>query len=199
LHFDAVVRAQRMVRSFAPHPVAADAVDRLLVAAASGPSAGFSQGLDLIVLQGPAQTARFWDASLPVAERPGFPWPRLLDADVLVVLASRPATYAERYAEADKTSTGLGAGVDAWPVPYWYVDAGMAAELLLLAAVDEGLGALFFGVFRRVDEIRAGLGLPADVDPVGVVAIGHPAPDRPSRSAGRGRRPVDDVVHRGTW
>jgi nitroreductase len=87
-------------------------------------------------------------------------------------------------------------------VPYWYVDAGMAAELLLLAAVDAGLGALFFGMFRRVAEIRVALRVPDDLEPVGVVAIGHPARDRrdrPGRSVGRGRRALDDVVHRGGW
>jgi nitroreductase len=199
LELDAAVRTQRMVRSFAAEPVASDVVDRLLAVAASGPSAGFSQGLDLVVLQGPVETARYWDASLPAAERTTFPWPQLLDADVLVVLVTRPSAYVARYAEGDKAATGLGRGPESWPVPYWFVDAGMAAELLLLAAVDEGLGALFFGVFARAAEIRDALALPADVEPVGVVAVGHPAPDRPSRSAGRGRRPLDDVVHRGRW
>jgi nitroreductase len=188
-----------MVRSFTPEPVAADVLDRLLAAGGSGPSAGFTQGLDLVVLQGPVETGRYWDASLPATERPEFPWPGLLAADVLVVLVSRPQSYVDRYAEEDKARTGLGAGVGAWPVPYWYVDAGMAAELLLLAAVDEGLGALFFGVFARVDDIRGALGLPDGAVPVGVVAVGHPAADRPSASVARGRRPVDDVVHRGGW
>jgi nitroreductase len=200
--FGEVVRTQRMVRTFDGRPVDDEALDRLLRAATSGPSAGFSQGLELVVLHGPDETARYWDVALPRPARTGFAWSGLLEADVLVVLFTRSAAYLARYGEDDKASTGLGGGTDEWPVPYWYVDAGMAAELLLLAAVDEGLGALFFGMFRRVDEIRAALGVPAELEPVGVVAIGHPAqdrPDRPGRSVARGRRSLDDVVHRGGW
>jgi nitroreductase len=194
-----VVRSQRMVRAFAPRPVAGEVVDRMVRAATSGPSAGFSQGLELVVLQGPEQTARYWDAALPRESRDGFPWPGLLDADVLVLVVTRPSAYVDRYAEPDKRSTGLGEATDAWPVPYWHVDAGMAAELLLLTAVDEGLGALFFGLFERVDAVKAALGVPDDVEAVGMVALGHPLEDRPSRSVARGRRPVDEVVHRGRW
>jgi nitroreductase len=199
LRFGEVVRGQQMVRAFAPEPVAADVMQGLLTVATSGPSAGFSQGLELVVLQGPDQTARYWDASLPAEARATFPWPRLLDADVLVVLFTRPDAYVARYGEVDKASTGLGGSAGDWPVPYWHVDAGMAAELLLLAAVDAGLGALFFGIFRRIDAIKAALGAPPEAVPVGVIAVGHPLADRPSRSAERGRRSIDDVVHRGRW
>ena len=91
--------------------------------------------------------------------------------------------------------------LDAWPVPYWYVDTAFAAMVALLAAVDEGLGALFFGQFEHEAAVQAALGIPADRRPVGTIALGYAAPadDRPSRSAARPRRPLDDVVHRGHW
>jgi hypothetical protein len=47
--------------------------------------------------------------------------------------------------------------------------------------------------------LLAEMRLPADVLPLGVVTIGHPAPDRRSGSLTRGRRPLDDVVHRERW
>jgi hypothetical protein len=66
------------------------------------------------------------------------------DAPLVVVPLAHKATYLERYAEADK---GWQDRMEArWPVPYWYIDTGMAALMMLLTAVDEGLGACFFGI-----------------------------------------------------
>lgn len=191
--FQDVVRRRRMVRNFTAEPVADEVVDRLVANALRGPSAGFTQGVELLVLNGPQETGRFWDVSLPPPEREGFAWPGLLRAPLLVVPWSSPQAYHDRYARADKASAPKD-----WEVPYWHVDAAFAALLALLSAVDEGLGALFFRVFRP-GAVRAAFGVPAGFEPVGAVAVGHPAPDRPSSSAGRGRRPAAEVVHRGRW
>jgi nitroreductase len=67
---------------------------------------------------------------------------------------------------------------------------------ILLAAVDEGLGAGFLGV-QSFEGLAEHLGIPAHVAPIGVITIGHPAPDRRSSSLDRGRRP--GVVHREQW
>lgn len=192
--------ARRMVRAFRPDPVDPSVLDGVLDAARRAPSAGSSQGVDLVVLTGPAETARYWDVTLPAARRDGFAWPGLLVAPVLVVVCTEPGAYVSRYAEPDKARTGLGTGEDAWAVPYWFVDAGMAAENLLLAAVDAGLGACFFGVFDHEPAVKAAFGIPDTVRTVGAIALGHPSGDeRPGRSAARPRRTVGDVVHRGGW
>ena len=106
--------------------------------------------------------------------------------------------YVERYRESDKLEAGLGTH-DAWTIPYWHVDTAMATMILLHAAVDAGLGALFFGLFEHEPAVAQALGLPEAVRPIGTVAIGWSAADRPSRSAGRGRPPPDTIVHRGHW
>jgi nitroreductase len=200
MQFADVVRSRRMVRAFEARPVPADVLDRVLDLARRVPAAGNAQGLDLVVLEGPAETARYWDASLPADRREGFPWPGLLDAPVLVVPVGDPDAYVARYAEPDKARTGLGEGVEAWPVPYWYVDTAFAAMVALLAAVDEGLGALFFGQFEHEAAIAAALGIPSDRRAVGTIALGYAADEqRPSGSSRRPRRPLDDVVHRGHW
>jgi hypothetical protein len=142
---------------------------------------------------------RYWAMTFATAEdRAVFRWQGLLDAPVLVVPIVDPAAYARRYAEPDKAGTGLG-HVDAWSVPYWWVDGGMAVEHLLLAAVDEGLGALLFGVFEHERAVLAAFGVPAGRRALGVVALGHPAPDEPGRSASRPRRSLAEVTHRGRW
>jgi nitroreductase len=187
-----------MVRSFAATPIPADLLDRVLRAGLRAPSAGNTQGTDLVVLAG-GETNRYWDVTLPAERRDDFAWPGLLLAPVLIVVIASPKAYAERYSEADKAGSGLGR-VDRWLVPYWYIDAAFVAMLIQLAAINEGLGALFFGIFDHVQALRRELGVPSDREPIGTIALGHPSgPDRPSRSSKRPRRRFDEVVHRGEW
>ena len=190
-----------MVRDFDARPVPDDVLGRVLDAAVRAPSAGFAQGVELLVLATPEDTARYWDVALPADERDEFPFPGLVTAPVLVLPCARASVYLARYSEPDKAASGLGDDAAAWPVPYWTVDTAFAAENLLLAAVDEGLGALFFGLFEQEAAVRAAFGIPDDAQPIGTIALGFPAPDeRPSGSATkRRRRPVDEVVHRGRW
>lgn len=200
---DAVAARRRMVRAFDPdRPVAPSVVDELVAVACTAPSAGNTQGWHFVVLEGPGQCARFWDASLPADRRATFGWPGLLDAPVLICPVADPDAYVSRYAEADKATTGLGAGVDAWAVPYWLTDTAFATMQLLLAATERGLDTCFFGLFGRQQAVVDALGIPGSMAPLGMVALGHRAPGgpgRPGRSAGRRRRGVDEVVHRGGW
>ena len=199
MELSTAVRRRRMVRSFDPAPVAPAVVDGLLDLARRVPSAGNSQALAFVVLEG-ADTTRLWDVTLPPERRATFRWRGLLDAPVVVVPVVEPAAYPRRYAEPDKAASGLGAATDDWPVPYWWVDGGMAVQNLLLAAVDAGLGALFYGLFGHEDAALAALGVPPGWRALGAVALGHPAgDDEPGRSAGRGRPPLSAVVHRGGW
>ena len=188
-----------MVRAFADHPVSPQVVDGLLDLARRSPSAGHTQPWAFVVLSGAAETARLWDVTLPAERRETFRWQGLLSAPVVVVPLVSPGAYVSRYAEPDKSTTGLGDSVDDWPVPYWWVDGGMAVQTLLLAAVDAGLGALFYGLFDHEAAALAALGVPDGWRALGAVALGWPAPDEPGRSSSRPRRPLDEVVHRGGW
>ena len=189
-----------MTRAFRPDPIDDEVLDRVLAAALRAPAAGNTQAFDLVVLSGPAQTARYWDLTLPPERRASFRWQQLLDAPVLAIAVTDPDAYVRRYSEADKVRSGLGAGRDSWPVPYWWVDAGAAIENLLLAATAEGLGVLFFGVFDHADSLAAALSIPDGRELVGTIALGHPAPvQEPGRSTARPRRRVVDAVHHGRW
>lgn len=198
MEFSAVVRRRRMVRAFLPAALEPALVERVLHPATRAPSAGNTQGVTLVVLQD-ERVRDYWDTTLPAARRAGFPWPGLLDAPVLVVVTTDPDAYVDRYGEADKRATGLGDALDAWHQPMWFVDAGMAVHALLLVAVDEGLGACFFGVFEHEPAVRTMLGAPERIRIVGTVALGYAdaTRDRPSRSAGRAAR--GDVVRFGRW
>lgn len=193
------VRRRRMVRAFGPDPVDPAVLDRLLDAARRAPSAGNAQAVRFLVLEGAEAVGRYWDLTLPAERRASFGHPGLLAAPTLVVVLVDPGAYPARYAEADKAGTGLGEGTGAWPVPYWWVDAGAAVQTLLLGLVDAGLGGCLFGLFGHEGAVLAAHGVPAGWRAVGTVAVGHPAPDRPGRSVARPRPPLDAVVRRGRW
>jgi len=188
-----------MVRAYQARPIDSEVLERVLAAAQRGPSAGNTQGWRLVVLAAPEHTARYWDITLPADERDDFAFPHLLDAPVLILPLADPDAYTARYSEPDKAATGLGEQ-DAWPVPYWTVDTSFAVMLLLLAAQDEGLGALFFGVFRDEAEVRREFGIPDGLQLLGVVALGYPIPgERPGGSSGRPKPSAETVIHRGGW
>lgn len=188
-----------MIRAFEARPVPPDLVDELVDLARRAPSAGNTQPWAFVVLEGPRQTARLWDVTLPPERRTGFRWQGLLQAPVVILPLVSPEAYVDRYRQPDKTGTGLGASTDAWPVPYWWVDGGMAVETLLLGAVDAGLGALFFGLFEDEGAVLSALEVPQGWRALGAVALGWPAPDEPGRSAVRSRPGLSEVVHRGGW
>lgn len=187
-----------MVRNYDKRPVPPEILDRILANALRAPSAGFTQGWAFLVLDTPADTERFWTATFTGGDRDAFRWQGIFDAPVVVVPLSNKQAYLDRYAEPDKGVTDR--REDFWPVPYWDIDTGFAAMLMLLTAVDAGLGALFFGIFPpRLPAFRDAFGVPDGYTPIGAITLGYPAPDEPSPSLARGRRPLEDVVHRGRW
>ena len=198
MEFQEVLRRRKMVRSFEDRPLPPGTVERIVSDGLRAPSAGFTQGWAFVVLEGPDETERYWSASFAdTSAREGFRWPGLLRAPVLIVALAHEQAYADRYAEPDK-SPGSGELTD-WPAPWWYIDTAFAAMVMLLTVVDLGLGALFFGV-SRPEAVKASLGIPDDYTLVGVIAVGHPAPDdRLSASVKRGHRPLGEVLHRGAW
>ncbi len=196
MDFQDVVGQRRMVRNFDDQAVPAPVVERILRNATKAPSAGFTQGCDLLVLEGPELMTRFWASSKSPDGEARTSWPGVLRAPLLIVVLASESAYRARYSEPDKKRWQ--SGDQTWPVPYWHVDAAFMALLALLTAVNEGLGALFFGVADAAG-LRAEFGIPETHTPVGAIAVGYPRPDRPSASLARRRRPPDEVVHRGSW
>lgn len=176
-----------MCRHFRSDAVSEQLVDRLLDLATRAPSAGHAQGWSWLVLSASTEIETFWSVTSSSVERVP---PGVRAAPVIVVPFCSRAAYVERYARPDKVAFE-------WEVPYWMVDAGMATMILLLAAADAGLGALFFRLHRPPSELRAAFGVPPEWDPIGAVALGWPS----GHAAGtaRHRRPLGQVVHRGSW
>jgi nitroreductase len=193
------LRRRRMVRAYDPErAVPAAAVERVTAAALRAPSAGFTQGVSLLVLDDEPDRGRFWAATSATGSESG--WLRgMRTAPVLLLVWTSEAAYLDRYSEPDKGWTDRDPA--RWTAPYWYVDAGMASMAMLLSAVDQDLAACFFGVpHDRVGPVRDTFGVPADQLSVGVIALGYAAaggaPGSPDR---RGRRPAQQLIHRGSW
>lgn len=198
MEFSEVVRRRRMVRAYdSTRPVPPEVRDRLLSNALHAPSAGFSQGWGFLVLESDADRERFWSVTTE-GDEPDSWLSGMVAAPLLIVCFSHKAAYLDRYAEPDKGWTDRDAA--RWPVPYWDIDTGMAALLILQTAVDEGLGACFFGVPPTfIPALREAFGVPDAFTPIGAISVGYRMPDAKSPSLRRGRRGPDQVVHHGRW
>jgi nitroreductase len=191
MDFQEVVRRRRMVRTFTGEQVPQESLDRILGNAVRGPSAGFSQGQSFLVLTDAGDRAKFWQVAGEAVAASA------QTAPLLIVPLSCKRAYLDRYARPDKGWTDR--DEDRWPVPFWHIDTGMATLLILQTAVDEGLGAVYFGIVpQQVAPFRAAFGVPEDQEPIGAVAIGYDA-EEDKRDLRSRRRPPGDVVHHGRW
>ncbi|HEU4426812.1 MAG TPA: nitroreductase family protein [Pilimelia sp.] len=192
MEFQEVVRRRRMVRRYDPdRSISPEIVDRIVRNALRAPSAGFSQGWGFLVLDTPEDLARFRTAVRPDADADNW-FAAAVEAPLLIVPHANKDAYLDRYAQPDKGFTGE------WPAPYWDIDTGFASLLMLLTAVDAGLGACFFGIpVERLAAYREAFGVPDRFRPIGAVSIGYPA--EPARDLRDRRKPVGEVVHRGRW
>ena len=188
MEFQELLPRRRMVRHYAPEPVSRQALERIVATVRRAPSAGYSQGQRLLVVTDPekrTELAKILSASGWTTVDDREPW--LESAAALVLVCTREDDYHERYQQEDKLAATGGEEVD-WPVPFWFVDAGAALMMILLAAIDEGLAAGLTGVEGAAAvQIRERFGVPADVAIVALVTIGVPAPD-PGWSAITSRR-----------
>ena len=195
MNFRELLRHRRMVRRYEPEPVPREAIERVVRSVRRGPSAGFSQGLRLVVVTEAERRRRLGQI---VGEES---W--VGNAPVLVVVCVREDDYHDRYRQPDKLALTGGVEIE-WPIPFWYFDAGAAAMLILLAAIDEGYAAGLFGVFvEAIPAFREELGLPDDVEITCCITIGRAA-DADEASAlssrlTRSRRPEDDILHWERW
>jgi FMN reductase [NAD(P)H] len=204
VEFRDVLTRRRSVRTYADRPVPRDVLERIADdAVVWAPSAGFSQGLRIVVVTDPAMRARIASAAkedeLAAQGRPR--WKAA--APVHLVVLTREDDYHDRYRSPDKLNITGGTEID-WPAPYWYVDAGAAVMTLMLAAIDEGLDTAIFGV-TDLPALSEALGLPEDLRFVAVVTVGFPAEtadDDPSRASSvftQRRKPREEVVRWETW
>ena len=155
-----------------------------------------TEGNEYLVLDSPEALANFWT----LTDDPKDPIPdemRSTLPPVLILPLSNRQAYLDRYSQPDKAGFGL-EQADNWPVPFWDIDAGMASMLMLLAAIDEGLAAWFFGISSGETALLERFGVPDAFKPIGVIALGYPAATDPlsltASAAKRRRRPTETLI-----
>ncbi len=194
-----VIGARHMSRHFSTDGVDPAKVHRILDLARRSPSAGNTQATEFLVLDQVQDVKRYWATTMSQARQEAFAWPTLLAAPVLVLVLTRPGAYLRRYHEPDKAKTGRWQSEDRWPVPYWWVDSGAVVQNVLLLATESQLGACLFGPFDHESNLRETFSVPLDRRIVATIALGHPLPGRPSRSANRQRPELSSILHYGSW
>jgi nitroreductase len=190
---------RRMVRHYTGESAPREALERVAATVRRAPSAGFSQGQRLLIVDDPELLARIAalgdDEQLEGVE----PWFQTAAAQVFVM--TRECDYHDRYQRDDKLHDGKEIE---WPVPFWHVDAGAAMMLVLLGAIEEGLAAAVYGIFGEDEKkLRDLLHVPDDFTLVAGITLGYPLPDpgwssKTSRATQR-RRKVDELVRWNTW
>ena len=170
MDFETVVRRRRMCREYLDRDVPQEKVDRILDLASRYPSAGHTEPQEFVVVRDREVKKALAQAALGqmfVAQAP-----------LVIVVVSDSRRSARRYGER---------GVHFFSI----IDGAFAAMLVLLAAVDEGLGACFVGSFHD-REVQRVLGLPPDVRPIGIIPVGY-CTEGPEKFP---RRPAAQIVHR---
>ena len=191
MEFQEAVRRQRMTREFDPRPVPRDVLESIFRNAQKAPSAGFSQGFAFVVLED-AALERFWQLTEGGVDA------TFSRAPVVILPLANKQAYLERYSGPDKAGLGFDREEN-WPAPYWIIDTAFASMIVLLSATSLGLGVWLFTMIQGVREVLDGLGVPAEFEPIGAIAVGYPAGDLERTSLRSRRKPLEDVVHWGRW
>lgn len=196
--FYELLKKRRSVRSYTGERVPRETLERIARAARRGPNAGYSQGLRVLVVDDPDTITSLVQDDADEKSRAWF-----ADAAAHFFVLTREQDYHDRYTQPDKLSITGGAEI-VWPVPFWHVDAGAAMMLVMLGALEEGLGAGVYGVTVDDDaRVRELLGIPDDLTIVVGITVGRAAEDpdwdRASSVFSQRRRADDDVVRWNRW
>jgi nitroreductase len=170
MDFETVVKRRRMCREFLDRGVPQEKIDRILDLASRYPSAGHTEPQEFIVVHNRRIKEDLAHAALDqmfVAQAP-----------LVIVVVSDVRRSARRYGER---------GVRFFSI----IDGAFVAMLILLAVVEEGLGACFVGSFYD-EEVQEVLRLPQEVRPIGIIPIGYCA-EGPRKLRRRSR---EQIVHR---
>lgn len=141
-----------MVRSFDGTPVESTWLANICADALRSPTAGNSAGVRFHTV-GPELIADYFTVATDDTWRANARRsPGLQRAGAAVLVTSLRSAYVERYAEPDKSHSGLDDEAN-WPIPYWHTDAAMATMALLLLIEESGWNAALWGNFRYEDTI----------------------------------------------
>jgi nitroreductase len=180
----AAIRTRRSVRRFSDQPVEPEKLRAVLEAVQQAPSWSNLQCWSLVVVEDQAVRDRISQLSFVESFFAAYGYKTnpaqkgLAQAPVVIVACADPQRSGDLRGQQ-----------------YYMADVGIAAENLMLAAHDQGLGSVFVGVFDE-EKLKALLGIPANIRIVGLFPLGYPADEA---KGGPPRKPLNEFVHYGTW
>ncbi len=178
------IRTRRSVRKYSDKPVEDDKLEAVLEAVRLAPSWANMQCWRMVVVRDQKVKEAISDLSYvesyfaPKGYKANPSKKALVEAPVVIVLCAEP-----------QQSGSL------WGQSYYLVDAGIAAENLMLAARGQGLGTVFVGVYDEV-KVKGILSIPATVRVVGLFPLGYPAVEQKD---GPPRKPMQEICFHDRW
>lgn len=160
-----LMKDRRSVRDYLPQPVSPEELSHILAAAQAAPSACNRQPLRLLVIQSAAGLEKLGKAA------------QIYGAPLAILVC----------ADHDRVWKRPFDGVTAA-----HIDASIAADHMMLAAAERGLGSVWICFFKP-DVIREEFALPENLEPVNLLAIGHPDPAA-GPQGDPSRRPLEEIV-----
>ncbi len=163
------ILARRSIRKYTDEPLSDEDLEALMRAAMAAPSASNQQPWYFVVIRDRERLA-----AIPSFHRYAAMMP---DAAAAVMVCAR--TEGLRHPH------------------HWRHDCSAAVQNILLEATSRGLGSVWLGVYpveERVQGCRELAELPDDVTPFALVALGHPAEEKPPAD-----RYDPSRVHHETW
>jgi nitroreductase len=180
MEFAEVVLARRSIRMYEDRPVEVEKLEYVLEAGRVAPSTGNRQSATFIVVREPETIAAIG--------KPYVMYNKWLPSAPAIIVAC-----------GDKRRAMSHHGVE-----FWQLDAAIAAEHMVLAAADVGLGTCWVGLFHP-RAVRRALAIPKRMKILAMLAVGYPAqPQGTTQSveaAGRGRerKPMSEFAHWEKW
>ena len=174
MDFDKVIRQRKMIREYiANKQIPEELITRLIKNAHRAPSAGHTQVQEFIVVKD--------DITKKKLRRVAVNQEYVELAPVLIIVCSNTSRSTNRYGTRAKEF-------------YSIIDGAFASMIILLSAINEGIGAPFVGAFED-DKVSQILQLPKYVKPVGIICLGYPA-ETPEKLS---RIDISKLVHYEKW
>ena len=166
MDFDEVIKKRKMIREYhQTRQVPTGIINKLLKNAHSSPSAGHTQVQEFIVVIDPITKRKL--SSIPRTK----PGQRCLSSNSCLL------KYLDLLIDTEKEAQNS-------------IDGAFASMIILLSAVNEGIGASFVGAFED-NKVTKILVIPLHVKPIGIIALGYPA-EKPERFE---RIELNSLVH----
>jgi nitroreductase len=171
MNFEELIRSRYSCRHYSPDPVEEDQLNKVLEAARLAPTAANRQPFRIILIN----TDQNKDQLQKIYHRDWFVHPSLI---LCVCSVPEEGWWRKKY---DNQS-------------YAIVDAAIVMDHITLQAADLGLGTCWIGDFNP-DAARNFLQLPDEVDPIAFTPLGYPLDEGKEKN----RKPLENLVRRGTW